>query len=310
MYNASLDERQLMDLPTPQKGEKSCQREDERSTVESMMSLSLARADKVPAANLGDYFDRSYSSSSSEASESGWTEVHDQSESSDTGHSVQTHGTLGSAIVVDATIHAQKISSHSKYAQVPVTPSIQPSQDSLKIERANDRRPPRKKPTSVTIKKKKTIRNDSTCDNISVVKSPVSDRTKKKGKKEEYANAIIPIPNDISRDDVDRAHITTLDGKGQSASISSPKKKKKKSRSRTDNADRNSLKQVGSSDGSHTESSPSKKKKKKKTKSTVEDSATDEVEDFHETSPTTKTSKSTHKKKKKGPLVGCQEQSS
>jgi hypothetical protein len=280
-----------------------CENTDEtKGSNLPMVPLSQARHDNVPAASLAEYLERSYSCSSSEVSESGWTEAHDHSESSDSDnvHSVQTHGTLGSAVVIDATIHAaaHKSSSHdSKNSRVSATFANQPKEDTPNNKKTLDGRPPRKKSTSTKKKKKKTIWNDSTGDSTDLVQSPTSYKKKKKGKKEDYAKAM--VPNAISGD----ALGITMDDKGQSASAPSFTKKKK-DKSVEENAEVNSSKQSGTKDrvdGTPAVLSPSKKKKKKKTKTNLKDYA---EEDFRETSPTTLKSPSKKKKSQKVPSFG------
>jgi hypothetical protein len=289
-----MERTKVNDPSTPRKSERNCRRENERDTFESMVSLTL-ESDKIPAAKLGDYFERSYSSSSSEESEGGWTEVHDQSESSDTGHSAQTHGTLGSAVVIDATIQAQKVSlNDSKNVQASVTPATHPREVTPRPENVIDRPPPRKKSTCTKTMKNKTIRNYATGDSIAVVQNPTSKK-KKKGKKENYAKAL--VPTDTSREDLGQALVIAVDEQSYSASRPAPKKKKKKDKSEAGNTEGKFMKQVGDKNESLAKLSPSKKKKKKTTKKIVDVSATEAVEDFRDTIPTSAIISPSNKKK-------------
>jgi hypothetical protein len=262
----------VADLPTPKKSGSGFVKDIEESLSTRRSSPITIHANQHLPPSLGDYFERSYSSSSSEASEGGWTEVHDQSESSDTGHSVQTNGTLGSAIIVDATLTAKR--SPLNNAKQDFTPAE--SNNNEDDESCTDGLRPGRKPSSPKNKKKAT---DATL-------SPTTPPKKKKGKKKDYA----------------KAHVSSLSPKKDSAQgepgVTPPSKKKKKKKSVVEKMDKQTEPKTTKKEPSvkDAESSPSKKKKTKKTKC---DNNLPQDNDCKVSSPTTLAKSPAKKKKKK-----------
>jgi hypothetical protein len=138
-------------------------------------------AERHSSPSLAEHFEKSASDSdSSEASDGGWTEVHDESVSSDTGHSVQTSGTLGSAIIVDATTNARKNPTAASMAMKPmeeVTHSSSPKREAFPH---SDSTSPKK--TKSLKAKNKAVMEDETRVSKSPTKESSSDVKKKKMK--------------------------------------------------------------------------------------------------------------------------------
>ncbi|KAG7358417.1 hypothetical protein IV203_015005 [Nitzschia inconspicua] len=287
------EQTEIANLATPRKkgGMSNSDCEGFFSTPKSAASTSKSNKHNI-LPSLGDYFERSYSSSSSEASEGGWTEVHDQSESSDTGQSVQTNGTLGSAVIIDATVDGRKASS----MVAPAVKCKTQREEHLATERPTaDGQFHRKKSSSIKKKKNKIHIVDSSTKLDGIVRPQTPER-RKKGKKEGCTK-------------IDEVKSVTLqlntDGDETRAIPLSKKKKKKKSISVLENKEEGLNKTDKSKqepDDLDEKMSPSTKKKKKKNGCSIKNLTPSTVEDKVESCPTSQVSP-TKKKKKKIPVT-------